>query len=268
MNTNIKEKYKILELDYFYVLTVKNNFVVIDNIGYHKTQALETIDNLYTDKIYKDCFNYLLKDDRELKAWSNDNRIREFKVVIKKGDENEPAKKPRELNAPINKGEIFDWYSFTRYKIDWPTKEAIDNVRIKHWWDSKTKPLFCFYHSARPIKFDSLVFYVPKWLGKYNHSYTYRGFNVDSKPLDEGQLKTKGLEIQRFVKEDIDPTDHLKKLRLDNYASKFSYWEKLYTGIGMNMRAENFYSELEDIVITVCLLMPEEKIWRENNKLA
>jgi hypothetical protein len=32
------------------------------------------------------------------------------------------------------------------------------------------------------------------------------------------------------------------------------------------MKAENFSLELEDVVMTVCLLMPEEKIWRENNK--
>jgi hypothetical protein len=133
MNIKTGDKYEILELNYLYVLTVQRKGAVVDNIGYHKARALEIIHDLHTDKTYRDCFNFLLQEDREIRTWSNDQRIKPFHAIIKKGDENEPAKRPRELNTPIEKGEMFDWYSYTQYKIERPTKETIDKIRAQYW---------------------------------------------------------------------------------------------------------------------------------------
>ena len=257
-------KYGILELDYLYVLTVQGDTAIVDNIGYHKARALETLHDLHTDKTYKDCFNYLLQGDREIKAWSNDLRIKQFHTVVKRGDENEPAKKPRELNDPIKKGEIFDWFSYTQYRIAWPTKETIDKIRARHWWDSKNKSLFCFYHEARPINSDLLSFYVPKWLAPYNHSYTYKGFNVDTNPLDERRLNAEGLAIRRFIEENADPREHLKKLSLNDRVPEFSHWENSYVRISMKAVVKKPSPESKNAVMTVCLLMPEEQVWEKN----
>jgi len=261
-----KDGYTILELDYSYIFTIRGESVTIDNIGYHKAQAKETLHDLHTNKSYKDCFNYLLQKDRKIVVWSDDPRIKEYSATIHIGDDNEPAKKPRELNSIIEKDEIFTWYSYTQYSIQLPTKEMINEVRDRHWWDSKDKPAFCFYHGVRQINSDKLSLYVPKWLAQYDFSYTYHDYNVDTTPLDETMLNKNGLIIRRRIEENANPYKQLVNITPARLSANFD-WDNSYSRIGVEMSLHKPMQQYNNAVMTVGLLMPETKVWKKNTSI-
>jgi hypothetical protein len=105
---------------------------------------------------------------------------------------------------------------------------------------------------------------VPEWLAPYNYSHTYEGFNLDTTSLDEKKLRTDGLMIQRCVEENADPKEHLKKLSLNDYAPKFTWWKNSYSRIVMEAKAKKLSPKSKKAVMTVGLAMPEEYEWKKN----
>jgi hypothetical protein len=252
--------FKKLQLNYFYVLTLANKkTVIIDGVSHEEAVASAGFRGLNCKPSERTYSSFLLKKDRSLIIWSDSPKIPKVKFVIKKDEPLEPHKHPYQLNQPIKKGEKFSWYTYTQYIWQIPSKERIDLIRKKYGWYSKDKPLWRFYHSGKAVKYDSLSFYMPKWLSQYEYSRTYLD-NVDSKPLNEIELEKDGFYLERMRSFNRDPRDELREV-IPNFPFSASHWRRDYFQTKVVFRCQKATPKIKRLKVTVGLLMPERKKW-------
>ncbi len=247
--------FNILQAHYVYILTpLTKNKVVVEAVGYTKAKANANFKRIKCSAGYKDCFNFLLTQNRVLEVWSDNPKVRSVRYIIKKGDENEQHKHPISFAQEISKGESFDWFYKTEYFLRQPSEEIIEEVRRKNWWDSRAKPIFIFFWDVKSklsnIKID---FYVPTWLAQYEFSKTYKNIDFDSKPLNESKLKKLGITINRQRK-------YTKiKEPLTKHLAHFHRNTKYYCS---SVRFNSQKNQRTPITITVGFLMPRSKKWK------
>jgi len=146
-----------------------------------------------------------------------------------------------------------------------PTKEKIDEVREKKWWDSKEKPLLAFFRSIYASYDNELTLYVPEWLGKNEFSKTYNRHKFDGPYVNESTLSQIGVTLKRETSYNAVPAEDLKALGY-NKLENFSYFHPAYYRAKLKYSCEKVNDDVKSLIMSIGVVMPTTAEWKKNTE--